>query len=459
MAGGLRRMAVRLALASAVVVTAALVALPLLANVPDEEWPFYKPVELPGSLAGTGLVEVELDREVYTHASPGLGDIRVVEKDAGREVPYKMLVESGDHRRSAVAVKMRGPGHVRRGAMSVKMRDLGHVPGWETSFILDLQSEGTLHNEVEVNTSSENFQRRVKIEGSDDGKTWRMLEQTGTIFDLTIQERRFTNSDTRVRYPSSTARFLRVRIIDGEEEPLDIEGAVVFFTQELSPRITEVPLLIAAREEDQDRKETVLTLDLGSSGFPAKGVQLEVPQRNFYRRVLVEGSDDQTTWLPVQGSETIYDFDTPKFVGRDSWIGFRESRYRYYRVFVMNEDNPPLDIEKASARGHQRKLVFAVDSEKSYRLYYGNENVNAPSYELERMFPYLVTEGLPEARLGFHTLNPAFTVPATPPVPFTERYPWLLPTVVAIAALVIGVFLATLVRQLGSNLRPPEAAE
>ena len=61
--------------------------------------------------------------------------------------------------------------------------------------------------------------------------------------------------------------------------------------------------------------------------------------------------------------------------------------------------------------------------------------------------------------MGVHTLNPAFTVPAAPPVPFTERYPWLLPTIVAIAALVIGVFLATLVRQLGSNLRPPEAAE
>ena len=92
-------------------------------------------------------------------------------------------------------------------------------------------------------------------------------------------------------------------------------------------------------------------------------------------------------------------------------------------------------------------------------MYYGHPEADAPSYELERLFPYLVTEDLPKARLGVHTLNPAFTVPATPPAPFTERNPWLFPTIVAIAALFVGAFLTVLVRQLGGNLRPPEAAE
>ena len=96
-----------------------------------------------------------MDREVYAHASPGLGDIRVTEQDAGREIPYKMLVESGDHRRSAVAVKM---------------RDLGHIVGKYTTFVLVLESDGALHNEVEIQTSSANLQRRVEIAGSDDGK-------------------------------------------------------------------------------------------------------------------------------------------------------------------------------------------------------------------------------------------------------------------------------------------------
>ncbi len=444
MAGGLRKIAVRLALSSAVVVTVVLIALPALANIIEGEWPFYKPVELPGSLSGTGLVEVEMDREVYAHASPGLGDIRVTEQDGGREIPYKMLVESGDHRRSAVAVKM---------------RDLGHVAGLHTSFILDLESEGALHNELEIQTSSANFQRRVEIAGSDDEKTWRILKQAGSIFAFTIRERRFTTRDTRVTYPASTARFLRVRVLDDGEEPLTIQGGVVFFARQLEPRRAEIPLLITGREEDALNKRTVLLLDTGSGGFPANRIDLEIPQRNFYRQVSLHGSYNNLNWFPVQASETIFDFDTPKFVGHDLTIQFGESRYRYYRLIIQNEDNPPLPVDGLRGSGFLRKLIFSAEAGKPYRMYYGHPEADAPSYELERLFPYLVTEDLPKARLGVHTLNPAFTVPATPPAPFTERNPWLFPTIVAIAALFVGAFLTVLVRQLGGNLRPPEAAE
>ena len=71
------------------------------------------------------------------------------------------------------------------------MRDLGHASGRYTSFVLDLQSDGALHNELEVQTSSQNFQRQVAIEGSDDGESWRTLQSSGVIFDLTVAETRF----------------------------------------------------------------------------------------------------------------------------------------------------------------------------------------------------------------------------------------------------------------------------
>ena len=76
---------------------------------------------------------------------------------------------------------------------------------------------------------------------------------------------------------------------------------------------------------------------------------------------------------------------------------------------------------------------------------------------LAMLFPYLVTENLPVARLGTRAVNPAFDAPVPRPVaePFTERYPWLLPGVVALAALLVGLFLASLIRQVRGRLRPP----
>ena len=135
---------------------------------------------------------------------------------------------------------------------------------------------------------------------------------------------------------------------------------------------------------------------------------------------------------------------------------FGESRYLYYRIIIFNEDNPPLPVEKPVARGFARMVVFTAAADETYRLYYGNAEASAPSYELEKLFPYLVTEDLPVARLGNHEINPAFGVPARVALPFTERYPWLLPGVVAAAALLVGLFLASLIRQVRGRLRPPE---
>ena len=423
---------------------ALLSAINVWADSPDARWQFFKPVILPDGLLDDQLVEVELDPEVYPHAQPGLGDVRLTATDTAgeREIPYKLLVEAGDQRRAAVPVKM---------------RDLGHIPNDHTSFVLQVQSEGDLHSEVEIQTSSVNFQRRVAVSAGDDGETWRILEENGTIFNLAIPERGFSAGDTSVQYPSSSARFLRVQIFDEDQEPLDIRGAVVLFAQTLEPRRHSLPLDIVERIEDAERKQTILLLQAFHPGFPADTIRLDIPQRNFYREVVVEGSYDSLYWIPLQSGEILYDFGTPRFVGDDREIRFGESRYLYYRITIFNEDNPPLPVEEPIASGFARKIIFAAAGE-TYRLYYGNSEASAPSYELEKLFPYLVTEDLPVARLGLREVNPAFDAPAPPPegVPFTERYPWLLPTVVALAALLVGLLLASLTRQVRGRLRPPE---
>ena len=448
MGSGPKRMMRLLPIVVLAFAAALLAALPVLANTIEQGWRYYKPVTLPPDLTLPALVEVELDPEIYAYAARGLNDIRVASEPELLEVPYKLLVESGDQRRATVAARM---------------RDLGHVPGERTTFTLDLQTEGSLHNELEINTVSRNFQRQVEIEASDDGESWRTLKAGIIIFDFTVKEQGFSTSNTRVSYPDSTARFLRIRITDDGLEPLDIRGGVVFFARKLEPQLSTIPLVITEQEEDPRRKETVLVLDTGRSGLPINSIDLDIPQRNFYRRVTVDGvdrfpqtDDDMWMWQTVQWDESIYDYHTPKFTSNDLSVRFGESRHRYYRITIANEDNPPLPVEGARAIGYVRKLVFSADPAKSYHVYYGNKDADTPSYDLEQIFPYLVTEGLPAAILGPHTENLDFFVAPAPPKPITERYPWLLPVIVAVAALVVGAFLASIIRQLKGTLPPPE---
>ena len=444
MASGLRLRFKPLAIAALVILLAALATFPVAADFSEQAWRFFQPVALPPDLPEMSLVEVVPGREVFPHAARGLADLRILEMDSQTEVPYVLLVERGERRRSSVAVRM---------------RDLGHVPGQHTTFTLDLERERILHNELQISTPSHNFQRDIVVEGSEDAENWGVLDDSGQIFDFTILERGFTTRDTRVKYPSSSARYLRVRIIDGELPALDVQGAVVFFAQQIQPRQTEYPLNITVRVEDAAEKSTQLVLDLGRLGFPTNRISLTTSQENFYRRVKLEGSQDNQLWTVLRNSDNLYVFNTPKFVGSQLSISYPESRFRYFRLTVFNEDDPPLPVTGAQASGFLRKLIFFVDPGGSYRLYYGSPNAKPPSYELEHVFPYLVTENLPVAGLGAHTANPLFTGPLEPTKPFTERYPWLLPTVVALAALLIGVFLTSLFRQLKGMLPPPPSPE
>ena len=217
------------------------------ADAPDGQWQFFKPIILPGDFLDDRLVEVEVDPEVYAEAQPGLGDVRLTATgtDGEREIPYQLLIEAGDQRRASVPVEM---------------QDLGHIPNDHTSFVLRVQSQGDLHSEVEIQTSSVNFQRRVAVSASDDGETWRILEENGKIFHFSIPERGFSAGDTSVRYPSSSARFLRIQIFDEDQEPLAVQGAVVLFAQTLEPRRHHLALDIVERVEDPERKQTVLLL-------------------------------------------------------------------------------------------------------------------------------------------------------------------------------------------------------
>ena len=440
MADRLKRPLKLLAVAGLLVLLPGILAVAVYADFSEDSWRSFKAVTLPPGLPPGSLVDLEPDLEVFAQADPSLRDLRIVEVETQREIPYKLLVERGEQRRVF---------------LPVTIRDLSHLPGQHTSFVADLGQTGILHNELEIRTPSQNFQRSVVVEGSPDGEVWAILEEDVQIFDFTIQERNFNAADTRLQYPASTSRYLRIRIINGDEPPLEVQGASAFFFQKLDPRETRLLAAPAGREENPEQQSSRLLFDLGTQGFLSNRLSMSIPQDNFYRRVSLEGSQDGQRWVILQRSEDIYAFNTPRFVGSKLEVHYPESGFRFLRLTIFNEDNPPLDVGSATAFGALRKLVFAAEPQHTYRLYYGNDSALPPSYELERIFPYLVTENLPQAGLGPHSANPSFAGPQKPSEPFTERYPWLLPTIVAVAALFIGIFLTSLLRQLRKVLPPP----
>lgn len=429
------RLAVLLAVAFLPVAAAIATAATLHADFSLAHWQYYKPLALPDSLIGQTLVEAPLDREVYRGSNAGQTDLRLIEGQ-DREVPYQLLVQ-----RSRTS----------REALSVSLRDLGQVPDEFTSFVADLGDGPDLHNEVRIEGRGTNFRLFATVETSSDGEEWAVVKEDAEIYDFTSGDGGFNARHTEIEYPRSAARFLRVKVLGTEASAMEITGASVFLT-ETSPAVESVYVPESVtRTESEDDQVTLYELDLGTDGIPLSRVSFEAASDNFHRSVSLEGREEGGDWIWLAGTE-VYSFDTAKFKASQLEIEFPENLFSHYRLVVEDEDNAPLDFASFAFHGIDRKLLFQWQPGSSYSLYYGNPVASAPSYELERIVPYLEIDGLPTAALGNQAVNEAFS---GFDVPLTERLPWLMPVAVALAALVVALLLFGVVKQARKVLPPP----
>ena len=407
----------------------------LYADFDLAHWQFLKPVQLPSSYGKGQLVEVPLDREVYREARPGESDLRVI-AGRNREVPYQLVIEENKTEWQPVPVKL---------------RDIGSVVGQYSSFVADLGSGGRLHNEVVIEVSGSNFRHSVTVETSTDGETWALVQEKGEIFDFTSTSKEFNARDTGVRYPESAGRFIRVKVLDFEGKLPEIGGASVFLIEERSAKETTYQPVRAISSDDPEAGVTIHELEVGASGIPLSRLSFDTSSVNFHRRAVIEGSEDGADWAWLAEGD-IYSFDTPKFVGSNVEVNFPERRFSRYRFTVVNVDDSSIDLTDFRFHGVDRKVLFHPLPGIDHFLYYGNPLAAAPSYDLERVVPYLDTDDTLAATLGKQEANKAFS---GYDVPVTERLPWLLPSGVAIAAVVVAFMLYGVIRQARRVLPPP----
>ncbi|MDA1229030.1 MAG: DUF3999 family protein [Chloroflexi bacterium] len=407
----------------------------LFADFEEGKWAFAKEIVIPEGIEEGTLVEIVPDKAVYSATSSNLRDIRII-SGKGDEVAYVYQIARGRSQTES---------------LPASVLNNGYVDGEYNTFEVDLTREGVLHNRIEILTTSENFKRDVVVESSADRDTWAGVA-IYSIYDFTLRERGAKSQDTKISYPLNTSRYLRVRIMDDGEGALMVTGVRVLMSEDVAPDTYLWPAAITDRTENEVAQTTVITLDIGSEGLPSHRMTLDVSDVNFHRLVTLEQSNDGEVWRRIVSSAPIFSYDTAKFVGGSLGITYPEGNARYFRLHIHNRDNSPIQVEGASLEGFVRRVIFIADPAETYGLYYGNPEARQPSYDLNQIYPYLDTEGRVTATLGLQYMTEPEEEPVTPA---TEGLPWLLPTVIAGATVVVGLILYGILKQVKSLLPPP----
>lgn len=331
-------------------------------------------------------VRVPLTQAVLSKARATLADIRILDSH-GRETPY-VIYEQTTIRQTRVSFEFE--------VVAYRQTD-----GTE-ELTLRRPDQGGPFSELELDIAGTDFSKRVEVTaGADIG----MLQPVANdvIFDFSS---RVDLRKTRVRFTETDAPIVRVTLSDIEKvERQDLEmklryQGLEFWTAGGAPGPFRVNGVRGWAGENKSaehyydrlkiRQPTTQLDDVGNTivyldaRLPVAQITLDVANSYYYRSVQLLTSSDGVERYGVAGSGVIY--KVPGMPESENTVRFDRSS-SHLRLKILNQDNPPLDIQGVEIAWVRRNLYFVPEADRTYELYVGNDAATRPRYELTKLIP------------------------------------------------------------------------
>lgn len=324
-----------------------------------------------------GLHRVELDPALLDASATALGDLRLV-NPAGEERPFVILTPQQPQRHSEAAA-----GFTQR------------LEGTVSRF--DFQaSGGKMLNAVSFRVAGYDFIKAATLEGSLDGMNWQPLAENTLLCRQTGFEK------TTLRFAEAAWRHFRLTLDDQRSKPIVIEGATLHGGRDEAPSVAQAATILSREEQNGS---THLRIGLGAANLPLATLRLKTSESVFQRQSRAEGITGYFFRLQHEGRSVE---DVELKLNRSH--GSRE-----LDLVIENGDNPPLKIEGVEVTRHVLPLVFQADMAGEWRLFAGNPQASAPSYDLAKMADELRRAPSTLVKAGAVEANPAFRAEAALP--------------------------------------------
>lgn len=364
----------------------------LAATAPDDFAATRRIDSLP--ISSPRLAEVRLDAPLLAATRTGFPDLRLFDEH-GTELP-----------RTVEPLYATEP-HTSRSTIAANPSELRELPGNRIEARFVLAEKQPSPDGLDIRTPLRDFIRTVRVSGSPDGQAWQPLVENAEIFDYS---RYMDIRRTEITLPSNSFRHFSIEISDASEEraqplvrlvqeggrdasrafdllrtPFRIQGVSFWRTTttraKASPVLQDWPHAGFTVTNNPDSQTTEILIQTRMA--PLTRLTLETPARNFQRDATVMAPDrirGQKSWRTI-ARRKLTRVDLPGYARDDRTIEFDETRAPELRLILRNQDNPPLDIAGIQARGPVYRLLWLADPGAAYQIAFGQDRVEAPSYD------------------------------------------------------------------------------
>ncbi|MBK5256469.1 MAG: DUF3999 family protein, partial [Vicinamibacteria bacterium] len=257
------------------------------------------------------------------------------------------------------------------------------------------------------------FAWHVRVEASDDGSRYHVIETEAALFDQTWNGERVRKTDVRFDAPV-TARYLRLTgRAASDSRLLELEGASVTLRRRLKGDAWSLNVAAQLVDSPDRPRAGVSRYRLSASSLlPFDEVEVLADDATFARQArLVE--EIGTAGKPREdrlGEGRIF-----RLRASDQIVAGEDARFRTRNgsggalfLDIDNAASPALRGLRVRLHGSRMRLLFPVSS-KTLTLYYGNEGTRTPAYDLESLRPRIAQAlGTTGAALSGEEVNPLF---------------------------------------------------
>jgi hypothetical protein len=321
--------------------------------------------------------KIVLPDDIYAKLAPGFGDLRLIGTNSSGErveVPYvlRQLPERKDVRQAFELLNQTSAGETR----FFTFETLGYGP----------------INRIDLDFGKPNFDRKVKLEGSDDRKNWQTIIDDYRI--VSIKNDATEYSFTRLLFPNAKFKFFRLSF-DSKDDPGKLSASLRRIETDPSA-VRSFAVTSFKVETEKNTKSTILDVRL-KYPVPVSSLVIKIDDEvDFYRPFTVSyrvGTDNEGRDLyrgAVDG--TVSSFESSAFE-------FPEVVADRLQINVRDGDSPALTFREPVVLGRPYEMLFRYPEDGEYFLYYSNPHASKPEYDLAQ-FTQRAPSDLPALPLG-----------------------------------------------------------
>ena len=378
-----------------------------------------------------GFYRITISPQIAGYLKAGLSDIRLYNKDL-QEVPYLMQQEQ--------------PVQYKKLFREYEIVSKISKPKSGTSLILRNASRSKINN-IHLIIQNTNATKKAQLSGSHDANEWYSIDDGFILYPVKNQSA--TSEIKALEFPLSEYEYYKLDIQDSLSAPINIIKAGYYDTYAENGKYTPLEELKFIQKDSAALKQTFVYIQLKQPALVDK-LELAITAPTYYLRP-VEVNVPTITVDKRKRQKTFYEtvaYTTLKS-SADKTIFPKSFHAKEFYLLIQNEDNTPLQIADVKAYQLNRYLVAFLKKGEAYQIKFGNDNLQAPQYDLA-YFTDKLPETIPVLQVkSILPVSSSATASDSDSTFFTNK--WLIWAAIALVIVLLSFLSFRMVKDMKSN--------